>query len=386
MDELIEPAWAKYIQTLPIRHPGRIAYIDISLSLIARTNGFRELEDTIIRNFPSTTDPIFSATLDTMREFALSCRLKKPKKLKSRRSDRKPEEFCYFCGENTELFASSQGENKPGYNPDESAARLSSKYCAGHRPKYLDQTRNSIYLSANRNRVAFKTELSRLERQRSSSSKSRAQSGDPDVDMFYLRLIASKAAYLDEESVLRNEARRLVDKRIDDTKKRIVMLRVKGFSHNAIAKLIGMNSRQAVSKALTSVCHTYRFDLKFASKNPDQIFIPLLPPLTIIEKIKVELGETVIAALNDPDICEIDLNCDGRLWVDRISNEKLLIGNMPAEQAENLIRLIAKNLAIQLTQKNEVVVGDLPFSDAHFFGVLPPYFDNPVFVIRKRRI
>jgi len=39
-EQLIEPAWIKYLRSLPLAHPGRLAYDNLSLSEIARKTAF----------------------------------------------------------------------------------------------------------------------------------------------------------------------------------------------------------------------------------------------------------------------------------------------------------------------------------------------------------
>jgi|GEM_PF-781585 hypothetical protein len=396
-DKLIEPAWRGYLDSLPTSHQGRIAFANLSLSLIARANGFDELRKAISRtakyNDPIYSDPIFVATIDTIRYLAISCWSKRPKKLnedlKDGRNDRKPDEFCRFCGENTELFARYRDEHKPGYKPDiEGAIQLSAKYCKDHRPKIvinnegkLVEIRNSKYVSASRNLVAFNTEISRLTWQRASLSEPHAKSGDPDVDQFYLQLISQNETYLNDESVLRNEARRLVDNRIDDTKKRIIMLHKNGLTLIEIANLVGMKSRQAVGKALASkIPVEYRFDCAVTPKISTQITTEL------IRQIKIELGDAVMSALNDPNIFGIMLNDDGILFKEMARKKRLSIGNMPSDQADRVIRLVARSLKIELSEKNREVEGSLPFNKAQFSGYLPPLFDNPIFFIELRRL
>lgn len=387
LSEIIEPAWKKYIQLLEKNYSVRAIFSIFSFSLITCTDDFRKLENAILENFPEAIDAELHATLETMRELFKSCSLKKPKYLKNGRLDRRPNEICDFCGENTELFLSiKRGQNILGYDPDEGTARLSVVYCSKHRPKYLNQTRNPLYQSANRNKISFKTELSRLERQCVSTSDSRAQSGNPEIDLFYVRLQAREAFFLTDVSNLRKEARRLVDTRIDDTKKRIIMLRAEGLTLNTIANLLDMKSRQAVSKALASVPMLYRFDLNLPINESMQCQSKFKQSALIIQQIIINLGELITSALNDSDIYEIMLNPDGALWTGKKGGENIQVGKMSPEHATNLIQSIARYLTIPLTKDNPIVTGDLPFIAARFTVTLPPVVYGPTITIRKRQV
>ncbi|MBC7458314.1 MAG: Flp pilus assembly complex ATPase component TadA [Bdellovibrionaceae bacterium] len=393
-DQLIEPAWNKYLNTLPIDHPGRIAFTDLSLSQIARANGFNGLVNTISSTVKQSdsifADRTFAATVNTIQTLAILSNNRRPKKvnekLEGSRIDRRPEKICRFCGEATQLSASYLVEQDSGCIPIlDGSAQPSAKYCSDHRPKIFKknkkgefvETRNPKYISASRNLDKFNKEVSRLENLYTSLSESRAQSGDSLVDLFYLHLIARNETYLETEKVLRNEARRLVDKRMNETKMRIIELLDNGLNQNEIAKSIGI-SRQAVNKALDAVPIYYRFDQKPSTKS--------VPDSPIFEQIKTALGDVVVSALNDPAIYGIALNDDGLIWVKKAKGETFEVGEMLPEQADRLIRLIGQYLKIDMSEKNYEVTGNLPFNDARFAGYLPPFSYNPIFTIQQRRI
>ena len=310
LDICIQPKWESYIRRLPLLHPVRIAFTDQKLSLIARQSGFNGLDEKIRRSIRWENHRVLNATLETLRHLAQACEFKKPRKLEdnlhSGRSDRNPTEYCRYCGNNTELFNSIKRkefdkkyvlepskhkhtkykEPKLGYDPDQKrldqkTPRLSAKYCWDHRQKYLEldqkgrPKRNPDYLYALKNKERFELELKRLKRQYRWFHEPYDQSAidlypeppkpDRDINEFYFYVtkpIAAYATYENEESVLRNTARKLVDERVDDTKKRIIMMRARGLNLTEIANLIGMKSPQAVSQALKRVelDSGYRFD------------------------------------------------------------------------------------------------------------------------------
>lgn len=96
------------------------------------------------------------------------------------------------------------------------------------------------------------------------------------------------------------------------------------------------------------------------------------------------LGEHIVMLLEDPDVIEIMLNPDGKLWTESYTQGKYFTGtNIPAIQAANIIKLAAtyRNITVDRTQPE--VACELPNS-ARFQGWLPPVVTAPIFTIRKR--
>jgi len=61
----------------------------------------------------------------------------------------------------------------------------------------------------------------------------------------------------------------------------------------------------------------------------------------LYEKLYRDLGSDIAAFLADPDVNEIMLNPDGKLWVDRTSNGQGYIGNMTRAQALSVLNSVA---------------------------------------------
>ena len=103
------------------------------------------------------------------------------------------------------------------------------------------------------------------------------------------------------------------------------------------------------------------------------------------EKLRRELGPVVLRALSDPDVIEIILNPDGRIWVESHSHGMSQTdGSMAPTQAENLIGTVAASLNAVANPQNPIVEGELPLTGSRFEGLLPPIAPSPCFVIRKR--
>ena len=103
------------------------------------------------------------------------------------------------------------------------------------------------------------------------------------------------------------------------------------------------------------------------------------------EKLQRELGQVVLAALDDADVTEVILNPDGALWTESQRDGMRNTGErMSAIQAENLIGTVASMLGTVVNAASPIVEGELPLDGNRFEGILPPVAESPVFVIRKR--
>jgi Flp pilus assembly CpaF family ATPase len=66
-----------------------------------------------------------------------------------------------------------------------------------------------------------------------------------------------------------------------------------------------------------------------------------------LEKLRRDLGEVFLRALEDPDTVEIMLNADGTLWQERLGEQIRPIGTMSGSSAEAAMRTIALNGSIR---------------------------------------
>jgi P-type conjugative transfer ATPase TrbB len=102
------------------------------------------------------------------------------------------------------------------------------------------------------------------------------------------------------------------------------------------------------------------------------------------ERLRRELGPAVLAALDDPDVIEIILNPDGRLWVESHGHGMCATQiTMSAIQAERLIGTVAFALHTVANDAHPVIECELPLDGSRFTGWLPPVVSAPAFVIRK---
>lgn len=271
--KLIDPAVARYMATLPQRYWGHVpgAGIGVSFSEITRLIGLdamARVQRQLLRQFIKTVDKQsardtrFVATLETLIELVKSCASKRPGKSQVRTTllnGERRQGFCRFCGSRTELALYADGDDAPKAGDHEDALRLSSQYCLNHRPRLPNGAWNPAYRQARWSAAQFELELARLTRQCAKRSAPRAAaSGDPLVDEYFFHYMLGQTIQPADIAELRDLARLMVDSKLSDTKKRILMLQHLGLNQSEIAEqLVGNGqrplTRQAVSKAIASI-------------------------------------------------------------------------------------------------------------------------------------
>lgn len=102
-------------------------------------------------------------------------------------------------------------------------------------------------------------------------------------------------------------------------------------------------------------------------------------------KLKLERdAREIVSALQDPDTVEIMVNADGRIWLEKLDQRIICIGNLPAAQAEAVIKTVAGYHGKEITRFNPIVEGEFPLDNSRFAGQLPPVVTAPTFAIRKK--
>ena len=107
---------------------------------------------------------------------------------------------------------------------------------------------------------------------------------------------------------------------------------------------------------------------------------------TLMSSIAGNLGDAVINALNDPEVIEIMLNPDGRLWIEKFGQPMTMIGTISPSQSENAIRLIGSAIGSVPTRQEPFVEGNLPLDGSRFSAITPPVSAGPTFTIRKKAV
>jgi P-type conjugative transfer ATPase TrbB len=106
-----------------------------------------------------------------------------------------------------------------------------------------------------------------------------------------------------------------------------------------------------------------------------------------IAKIRREFGPVCQENyFNDPTTTELCRNDDGSLWVERVGEGMVHVGEMPDHSAEALLGTIAMTLGTIINKENPILEGELLVDGSRVCGVIPPVVRSPVFTIRKRAI
>jgi type IV secretion system protein VirB11 len=101
-------------------------------------------------------------------------------------------------------------------------------------------------------------------------------------------------------------------------------------------------------------------------------------------KLRRELGDSVLSALDDPRAEDIALNPDGRLWVKRQGAGFSYAGEMFAAQAQAAIGTIAAQRGTVVNYDRPILETELPIDGSRFEGIVPPVVRRPIFAIRLR--
>lgn len=270
VSEVVDPAVADFLSRLPERLSGLLIPINDFTAMLHHQKYCLQMFSKFA-NSDSLSDQSIIATFDTLIELIWSCVSKKPKRTRPRKTTKardsklmvngqRPKMLCEFCSKPTELSTFIQ-QGVYSYEDDDpdGKARLSSKYCPEHRPKHWDGTWNEKYRQAMRTKKQFELELKRLTKQSASPATLHTRSGDIATDLYIFNYVARQALQPADENELRQQARKMVEVKLSDRKKRIVMMLASGHNQSDIAKKLGI-SRQAVSKALSSIPAEFRLD------------------------------------------------------------------------------------------------------------------------------
>lgn len=273
MRELIDPAITAYLATLP---PAYQSYVlgnesQPGVGNVAQLLGFentRKVQKERLRQFlkledrQSEQDRQFIATLESLMNVLWGCALKGIERSRLRGSPLNGERrqgFCRFCGSPTELTVFASGSDEPKRDDPDDKLRLSDKYCEKHRPRLANGFWNPAYQLARRSKAQFDLELARLSKQSAKASQPRANSGDALVDSYYLAFVAQHGLQPYHKGELRDFARLMVDTKLTDRKKQLLVLQRSGFNQSEIARKLGL-TRQAIFKTLASIPDTLRLD------------------------------------------------------------------------------------------------------------------------------
>lgn len=99
--------------------------------------------------------------------------------------------------------------------------------------------------------------------------------------------------------------------------------------------------------------------------------------------LRYALGPIVLDALADPDVVEVMLNDDGKLWIESLGKMKHADDVSP-DKAIDILNQVSSSLNGEISQKNPLVEGELPLNGERFEGIAPPVVERGIFAIRKK--
>ncbi|WP_312948243.1 P-type conjugative transfer ATPase TrbB [Agrobacterium sp.] len=104
----------------------------------------------------------------------------------------------------------------------------------------------------------------------------------------------------------------------------------------------------------------------------------------LVNKLQNALGDHLCCALDDPEVTEIMLNPDGKLFIERLGVGMSPAGEMNRFDAETIIGSVAHVLSTEVDDECPIISGELPIGGHRFEGLLPPIVSAPSFTIRRR--
>jgi len=107
-------------------------------------------------------------------------------------------------------------------------------------------------------------------------------------------------------------------------------------------------------------------------------------------KLRFAVGEKILKALNDPNVIEVMLNEDGRVWIDTFEGMKCY-SQMAEKDADSMIRTIASISETVINREHPDISVEIHIQLSkdenqklfRFQGLIPPIVPSPIFAIRK---
>ncbi len=106
----------------------------------------------------------------------------------------------------------------------------------------------------------------------------------------------------------------------------------------------------------------------------------------LLENLRHNCGVLMRNALDNPEVIEIMLNPDGRLWIERFGCDQECVGTIDVPQGKLILSLVASAQEMVVSDKTPVVDhGEFPLEGSRFAGVYPPIVGpGASFCIRKK--
>jgi P-type conjugative transfer ATPase TrbB len=111
---------------------------------------------------------------------------------------------------------------------------------------------------------------------------------------------------------------------------------------------------------------------------------PAIMASRTVRMLRTAFGPAIGRLLDEPDIVEVMLNPDGRIWIDRLGSGLADTGHrLSAADGERIVRLVASHVGAEVHGGSPRISAELPESGERFEGLLPPVVLAPSFAIRK---
>ena len=92
----------------------------------------------------------------------------------------------------------------------------------------------------------------------------------------------------------------------------------------------------------------------------------------LADSLAFNCGPIIMDAVRDPDVLEIMLNPDGKIWIEKYGKDQECVGELPIAQSKVLLSLVASALDLVVDAQNPVVEGSFPLDGSRFEGAFPP--------------
>lgn len=92
----------------------------------------------------------------------------------------------------------------------------------------------------------------------------------------------------------------------------------------------------------------------------------------LADSLAFNCGSIIMDAVRDPDVLEIMLNPDGKIWIEKYGKDQECVGELPIAQSKVLLSLVASALDLVVDAQNPVVEGSFPLDGSRFEGTFPP--------------
>ena len=105
----------------------------------------------------------------------------------------------------------------------------------------------------------------------------------------------------------------------------------------------------------------------------------------LLASLEHNCGPIIMDAVKDPDVIEIMLNPDGKIWIEKYGQDQACVGELPIAQSKLILSLVASALDQTVDALHPIVEGSFPLDGSRFEGVYPPIVGpGASFALRKK--